>query len=193
MHLFLEGPVKAGKSTFLRKNLHIYSEFIGGFSCQRLWENGQPCGYRLVPADEQDLDAEFSPELAGIFTCHTRQLSMKDPSVFETLGVSLLKQAADKKLILLDEIGGSELLVPPFRQALYEVLDGPVPCIGVLKLPASAQFMQRASGYPAEVTAQNRVLRETLSHRQDVSLLPFSRENTARLQREIDCFLGGIF
>lgn len=193
MHLFLEGPVKTGKSTFLRNCLHIYMDRIGGFSCQRLWQDGSPCGYRLTPADETALDAEFSPDLSGIFTCHTNQVSKKDPSVFETLGVSLLEEAEKKDLILLDEIGGSELLVPDFRKTLYRILNGPVPCIGVLKLPASARFMQKMSGYPAEVSAYNLALREWLLQRPDVGIFTFSKESADSLHHEIQEFLERIF
>lgn len=162
MHLFLEGPVKTGKSTLLRQCIEPYIEKTGGFSSQRLWQDGRPCGYRLVPAENLRLDQPYEPGLPGIFTYHHQSDWRKDPAVFETLGVQLLSNLSDCELILLDEIGGSELLVPAFREKLYEVLSGPLPCIGVLKLSSKAAFMSRTSGYPGQVVDYNRQLREDL-------------------------------
>lgn len=193
MHLFLEGPVQTGKSTLLRECLAPYPKQLGGFSSQRLWQESLPCGYRLTPACEFHLDADYHPDLKGVFMYHFGEVSQKDPSVFQSYGVQLLKDAENSQLILLDEIGGSELLVPAFRNRLYQILSGPTPCIGVLKLSSKASFMSQAAGYPGEVVDCNLQLHEKLNQIPGCRILSFSRENRSYLKREIEKFLEEIF
>lgn len=193
MHLFLEGPVQTGKSTLIRECISPYMKEVGGFSSQRLWHEGKACAYRLVPPEELQLDRPYSRKLSGIFTGHIGELLLKDPSVFETLGVRLLSQSTEKSLILLDEIGGSELLVPAFREKLYQVLAGPVPCIGVLKLSSKASFMSRTTGYSGEVVEYNQQLRRDLKERFDAEILSFDRESLEDIRRQIEMFLERIF
>lgn len=193
MHLFLEGPVKTGKSTLIRRCIAPYMNRIGGFSSQRLWLKGKPCGYRLTGADVLDLDAPFDETLSGLFIWHTEQDSGKNPLVFETLGVRLLEEAKNSSLILLDEIGGSELAVPCFRTKLYEILEGSVPCIGVLKLASKASFMTKAAGYPDLVLDCNEQLRRDLTSRFHGSIYAYEPERQDFLEREIKSFLERIF
>lgn len=192
MHLFLEGPVKTGKSTLIRDCIAPYIDQIGGFSSQRLWRDGSPCGYRLAQADELDLDAAYCSELSNIFSYHNGQSFKKEPSVFEKQGVALLEQALGKPLVLLDEIGGSELLVPEFRQKLYEILAGTC-CIGVIKLADKAAFMSRTAGYPGKVVDYNLQLRKDLSEKFGAKILPYNIQKRDALKQEIEEFLEGIF
>lgn len=193
MHLFLEGPVQTGKSTLIRQCIAPYIGRIGGFSSQRLWQASRPCGYRLAPADELELDAAFAPDAPGIFLWHNRDSSYKDPSVFETLGVRLLEQSGDKPVILLDEIGGSELLVPAFRKKLYQILSGQTPCLGVIKLASKASFMSRAAGYSGEVVDYNLQLRSDLEKLFHGEICPFEQEHREEIKRKIELFLERIF
>lgn len=193
MHLFLEGPVQTGKSTLIRQCISPYMDQIGGFSSQRLWQNGRPRGYRLAPAGERALDAPLDLNVSGIFTCHSSQGSRKNPLVFEILGVELLEKAKGTSLILLDEIGGAELLVPAFRQKLYEILAGPVPCIGVIKLADKAGFMSRAAGYPGEVVDYNLQLRRDLTESFHGEICPFSPDRRNVIKHKIELFLERIF
>lgn len=193
MHLFLEGPVRTGKSTLIRQCIAPYIRQIGGFSCQRLWQDARPCGYRLAPADELALDAPFTPDAPGIFLRHSPQPPHKDLSVFDTLGVKLLEESEGRPLILLDEIGGSELLVPSFREKLYEILAGETPCIGVIKLSSKAGSMSRAAGYPGEIVDYNLQLRRELEERFGGEICLFQRERREELKSKIEVFLQRIF
>ena len=81
-----------------------------------------------------------------------------DPEVFVDAGVRFLENYRDCDLMLLDEIGGVELLVPPFKEKLYEVLESPVPCIGVLKGISNASSFSNK-----KVLAENTLLRDFLT------------------------------
>ena len=57
-----------------------------------------------------------------------------DWNVFSTLGVTALSLADDcRSPVILDEIGGIELLCPDFFASLEALLTGSVPIIGVIK------------------------------------------------------------
>ncbi|MEA4921932.1 MAG: nucleoside-triphosphatase [Eubacteriaceae bacterium] len=199
-HLFIEGPVQQGKSTLLRKCLEPYKDRLGGFSSQRLMRAGEiPAAYRITEAGDFCLQRESDLSLPGIFQIRTRDGSEKHPEIFSEFGVELLEAAKDKDLILLDEIGGSELLVPEFRENLYEILGGDVPCIGVIKLNEKARFMSAKAGYPKTVSEMNSRLRKDITERFDghiISILDMpdrSSNNYAILKKKIEEFLCGIF
>ena len=64
--------------------------------------------------------------------------------VFETFAVELLEQAKQCDYVVLDEIGGFEILTDSFLDALMELLKSEVPCIGVVKaLGAATRMIQR--------------------------------------------------
>ena len=158
---------------------------IGGFTVQRMHfptpgENKR-IGFRLMPAsapikahtcvtatDEDLLASEGvfklmsgSGKSPGSSQCGSRVKL----EVFETLGVQYIRQAIEDyrtgriSLVLLDEIGGHEMICVEFRQALYEILESDIPCIGVVKLQESARGMLRkhladATGNGASARAQ---------------------------------------
>ncbi|NLF46726.1 MAG: hypothetical protein GX578_00235 [Clostridiales bacterium] len=187
-HLFLEGQIRTGKSTLLRDCLRPYRDNIGGFCSQRLIdENGEAFAYRITDAGILDVEASYSPYLEHIFAIRSDKGAQKDMEVFEKCGVKLLKEARKKNLILLDEIGGSELLVPAFRDELYNVLGGDIPCIGVIKLNEKAKFMSREAGYPGIVADLNAQLRKDLIRRFDARIIPFDESS----KRDIEEFICG--
>ena len=132
---FLEGPFYAGKTSLLLRLIAPYRSAIGGFVTQRLTENGDKQAFCLTPASEADRPSlPLSPEQEErIFIREENGRYHKDLRVFETLGTALLRDTKGKKLFLLDEIGGMELLCEPFRETLFCLLKGGVLCIGVLK------------------------------------------------------------
>lgn len=171
--LFLEGPIQTGKSTLIRQALGNHIEDCGGFASQRLVDvSGETVGFRIGPAASTALTAPVSgfrpgpapvmsfadrpvlPEYlltgpegnvyTGVFKYFDRSGHLHtDQEIFEVLGVHYLLSSRNKPLILLDEIGGSELLSDTFRNALYDILASGIPCLGVLKQSEHARRLQR--------------------------------------------------
>lgn len=193
-HLFLEGPIQKGKSTLLREMLAPYMDEVGGFSSQRLLDSqGKTIAYRIGCAGNTSLTAPFHDNYDGIFRIITRRgTSLKYPEVFDNEGLTYLTQNTGKKLILLDEIGGAELLNYKFRNALYNVLAGDIPCIGVIKQEVKAKFMSATAGYEKTLLSYNKELRKSLIHKYNGRIFQFKR-NDAALRQEIEVFLCGIF
>lgn len=101
----------------------------------------------------------------GIFKLFTPTGAKVYDKVFETMGVRLMKQSFDAaksssptkadspeaalgnrrsiKLMLLDEIGGHELLNNEFRETLYAILESDIPSIGVIKHRENTKHMVR--------------------------------------------------
>lgn len=145
-HLFLSGPIQTGKSTILQKAIAPYRQYIGGFVSQRIKDNtGKTVGFRLADYEEYpELNIQYSSELEDIFMIH-EEFPVIDLSVFEKKGIDILRRTiSEKKILLLDEIGGIELKSEAFRNVLFSAFNS-IPCIGILKAPASAHNMQTNS------------------------------------------------
>lgn len=129
--LFLTGPIGCGKSTVLEQALGENLGRCGGFLTRRYRE---PALHFTLERPDGSFRQTFlsfpegQPRLA--------------PEVFSRDGVRLL----EGRVLVLDEIGGLELLVPEFREALYRVLESDVPVIGVLKGAGGASAMIRRLG-----------------------------------------------
>ncbi|MGN0704031.1 MAG: nucleoside-triphosphatase [Lentihominibacter sp.] len=193
-HLFLEGPIQKGKSTLLRELLSPYMNEVGGFTSQRLLDSeGKTVAFRIGSARNTPLTAPYDENYNGIFRVITTQgQSLKYPEVFENEGLRYLTNNKGKKLILLDEIGGAELLSYCFRKELYNLLSGDTPCIGVIKQEVKAKFMSATAGYEKNLLSYNRELRKLLISKYGGKILQFKR-NDENLKREIEDFLYRIF
>lgn len=122
-HLFLTGPMGCGKSTAIAQALGDKLQNAGGFLTRR---NGTDRLYFTLESPDG------SPK--EIFLDFTGGMPRLDLGVFEKLGAKLL--IGD--YLVLDEIGGAELLSPDFMAALEQALNSEVPILGVLKAEGPA-------------------------------------------------------
>lgn len=194
-HLFLEGPVQEGKSTLIRRLIGPFLDQIGGFSSQRLLDGtGTTVGFRIAPAAEAlNLTREYDRGLSNIFLHFDGSRAVKTPEVFAESALHYLTDFDGKKLILLDEIGGMELSVPTFRETLYQVLAGGIPCIGVLKLEEKNRHMCEQAVIDKSCLTWHQRLKRDMTERLDTELVPFSRSIEAEAERSIRTFLNQIF
>ena len=111
-------------------------EKAGGFlTVRQLGDDGDALAFWLRPPGN---------ESGQMIIDYSRQPYTMHPEVFETLGVELVKQARGYDYVILDEIGGFEILTDSFLNAMMELLRSEVPCIGVVKaLGAATRMIQR--------------------------------------------------
>ncbi|MDF3000315.1 MAG: hypothetical protein K0Q48_434 [Bacillota bacterium] len=194
-HLFLEGPVQEGKSTLIRRLIAPFLNQIGGFGSQRLLDGtGATVGFRITPAAEAvNLTREYDRGLSNIFLHFDGSRVVKTPEVFAEATLRYLTDFNGKKLILLDEIGGMELSVPAFRETLYQVLAGGIPCIGVLKLEEKNRHMCEQAVIDKSCLTWHQRLKTDMTERFDAELVPFSRSIKAEAERSVRTFLNQIF
>ena len=83
----------------------------------------------------------------------------------------LLNEAAYYPFAVLDEIGGFEMLIPQFRNALAELLNSDLPIIGVLKGPESALSIKHRFGLGDKFTMLTDNLRTVLTRDSDTVVL----------------------
>ena len=109
--------------------------------------DGVPMAYRLVSMDDVrhhksdseayflSVDAPYPNSVAESATNIFLWVAPRrfDANVFDTYGVDCLRNAGKNKIILLDEIGGVDLLSLGFRELITDMINGPTPCIGIMK------------------------------------------------------------
>jgi nucleoside-triphosphatase len=142
-HLFLTGPAGCGKSAAIRQTLGAALQGAGGFVTENTRDGGALLRCSLLPAAAAGGVEGFEPlpylDLSGMPPRH-------DNEVFRSDGVRLLREAAWYPFTVLDAIGGFELLIPQFREALAEILSSEQPIVGVLLDRKDASAMCRRLG-----------------------------------------------
>ena len=65
-HLFLEGPIRSGKSTLIKSCLKEFKGSLGGFSCKRYRDgSGDIRAFGLTGPDDFDVDGLYDPAVCG--------------------------------------------------------------------------------------------------------------------------------
>jgi len=164
--LFLTGAVGCGKSTAIATALGEALPKAGGFlTVRQVDEEGRAVAYWLKRPDGSDgqviIDYSAKP-----YTMH--------PEVFEDLGIRLLEEAKRYDYVILDEIGGFEVLSDGFLAALTAFLRSDIPCIGVMKGVAPASKMIQKLGLGDAYVQRAEALRRWM--RQDENTLLYECE-----------------
>ena len=163
--LFLEGPIGIGKTSLLMRCMGPLRMTAGGFIVRRLLgEDGRVKGFSLTPPSASELPSlPYSRDAANIFIEHTVDGSVRRPGALEDGILSLLADSGMKRLIILDEIGGVELLNPRIAARIAEVLASGVPCAGVFKARENARNMASGLGLPTEYFDRYEEMRSRLT------------------------------
>jgi len=137
-NLFLTGSVGCGKSTSIAAALADKLPRAGGFLTVRQKDDtGRAVAYWLQRPDGSDrqiiIDYSGKP-----YTMHME--------VFEGFAAALLDEAKRYDYVILDEIGGFEVLSDAFMAALMSLLESEIPCIGVMKGAGPASKMIQKLG-----------------------------------------------
>lgn len=161
--LFLTGASGIGKSTAILDALGDHLSRAGGFlTVRERNEAGKVQRFHLVSPDRRQ---------QGTFLDFTGGGNPADLTVFKTLGAELLEQAAGYPFTVLDEIGGIELLVPEFAEALDEFLKSGAPCIGVMKGFGPASMLIERMGLGEQYVKAHQALYDRLRNDPDTLLL----------------------
>ena len=167
-HLFLSGPAFSGKSRLIREQLGRNLQNAGGF-CTELCKapDGSVLGCAMIPTAAaggvEGLEQEFFLDMRSFPPSH-------DSEVFRSLGVRLLEEAAWYPFAILDEIGGIDLIIPQFRNALDSLLNSELPILGVIKSREDSEQMRRLLGPGSRFTAFSDRLFERLAGDPDTEL-----------------------
>lgn len=149
--LFLTGPIGCGKSTAITLGLGGRRDRLKGFVTLREGQTPKPERFWLETLPKRE---------RAVFLDLTGEKPQIDLRVFSGLGV----QSLQKGPLLLDEIGGIELLCPEFLEALEDALSGDAPVLGVIKAPGSslalARYLNLTEQYLAAADRLRRLLEQ---------------------------------
>lgn len=158
-HILICGDPGIGKSTLLDRLLLEDGRPVSGFRTKKLSPDADGIAeVILYPA--WDLSRSGRKRI-GI--CRDRILETY-PQVFETLGVSLIREARQGTVLLMDELGRMESEAPAFQRAVLEALEGTVPVYAAVKSLTGVPFLDRVreSG-TADLFRINRENRDALT------------------------------
>lgn len=147
--LFLTGPIGCGKSTAIASALGERITRCGGFVTRRYREPRLHFTMESLDRKRAETFLDFADGKPEIHL-----------SVFS--GAPL-----QGKVLVLDEIGGIELLNPDFTAALEAVLRGDTPILGVIKGDGPAGALVEALGLTVEYARAASRLREQLCSDRD--------------------------
>ena len=163
-NLFLTGSVGCGKSTSIASALGDHLPKAGGFLTVRQKDDtGRAIAYWLKRPDGSDGQVIIQYQQKP-YTMHLE--------VFENFGVELVKKAREYDFVILDEIGGFEVLSDSFMEALMELLKSDIPCIGVVKGAGPASKMIQKLGLGDAYVERAEMLRQWM--RQDADTVLYS-------------------
>ena len=143
-HLFLTGPIGCGKSTAIANALGDNIARCGGFLTRRYREPYLQFTLESPDGTVKETFLDFSSGNPKV-----------DLSVFS-------KACLQGKILVLDEIGGIELLNPSFSSALESVLSSDVPILGVMKGEGPAGALIKKLGLTEEYKCAFDQLRKQL-------------------------------
>lgn len=171
LHTFLTGEVQVGKSTIIRRWLQAHPGLrVGGFwTVPGAVGEGGGDAVHIVPAGGNPVLTVENRIMFrwGDWPNRTREFF---PHVFDSVGVSLLRDDGEKDILIMDEIGFTEDSAVLFQQAVLEKLEGDTPILGVVRaLPGVLTDAVRAhpKSRIVTVTRENReeVLEQLLARK----------------------------
>src|SRR5690554_432359 len=134
--LFLTGRPRCGKTTLLRTQVQGF-ESLGGFAVQRLIKRGQTWAFRMLDLAEEPYvpQLESNKAFADIVIYMKSQDKWQgDRSVFDEKGSRALEKClVTQPLVIMDELGIFEREALAFQASVRNVLDSPLPVLGVIK------------------------------------------------------------
>lgn len=189
--LFLQGDSQIGKSTLILESILPFLPVITGFLSQRLIKYGQTKAFCLTPIELAASSlVMYDAGIPNIFLENTLGKWQKNEEVFRTYGVKLLSNLTGKQLVVLDEIGGMELLVEPFREKLYEVLSSDIPCIGVIKSHKNKSTMNKSVDLEEKYTVLYEKLYSDIEKTFDGIIIDANVNSIGFLKKSIRTFLN---
>ncbi len=192
MYLFLQGPPRVGKSTILRNALIPYREKVAGLMTQRLFQDGNICGFRACAIGGEalpELEAEYRAGLDGVFLYKGNSF----PSVLEDAIARARDLCGENgcELILLDEIGGIELMSPAFMEPLNEILNLGKPLTGTVKSHENLTHTARMLNLPDDILRESENLHRKL--KQNGRVLTVTRERLGWAAKEVESFVSRVW
>ncbi len=194
MHLFIQGERGIGKSTLLRQALLRYERRLQGFVEQRLLADGKRVGFRAVAlaGSFPPAEAEYTGQEAGVFMLKgQRNMAVLEETIAKVERDSHCAEkavpGAQPSLLVLDEIGGAELLSDAFTGTLWRLLESGIPCLGVWKSKENLAHTASVFGLPKTLMERHQEMERRLS--QAACIITLDAGNREQVKQSIMDFI----
>lgn len=187
-HLFLTGSSGNDRSAIIISALGAKLKYAGGY--MTLGAKNEFCGIEGVDLMPAAAAAGISGlERARILSFENGAL-VHNNEVFREVGVRLLQEAQYYPFAVLDEFGGFDLIIPQFREALLEVLNSDLPCIGVMMSEDEGENLRAVLGLGEKYTAFRRALKTALENDADTLVLDVDSEDDDQIIRTLQSWIS---
>lgn len=154
--ILLTGVPGVGKTTVARKVAEMLGHAAGGFYTEETREKGKRTGFDIITLDGRraalsraNKKSRYRVGKYGV-----------DVESIEHIAVPAIEHAiAERKVIIIDEIGKMELFSEKFRESVTNAFNAPNPVLAVIMLkphPFADSIKQRTDTRIIEVTVSNR-------------------------------------
>lgn len=186
-HLFLTGVSGIGKTTIIRQALGSAAGYAGGFITERVTDgDGRVEGFDLYPASAAiGHDGFDGLRFLDLGTTPPR----KDNEVFRESAAQMLREAGFYPFVMLDEIGGFEMLIPQFRNELAQLLNSDAPIIGVIKGAENAEELRTSFGLGEKFTMLTDNLRAVLANDEDTVVIEVKQRGDETARRIVEAWV----
>ncbi len=186
-HLFLTGVSGIGKTTIIRQALGSAAGYAGGFITERVADgDGSVEGFDLYPAaaaiGHDGFDGQRFLDLGTV-------PPQKDNEVFRESAAQMLREAEYYPFVMLDEIGGFEMLIPQFRNELAQLLNSDAPIIGVIKGAENAEELRASFGLGEKFTMLTDNLRAVLANDEDTVVIEVKQRGDETAKRIVEAWV----
>lgn len=159
-HIFITGKIQTGKSTTINRALENHNLILGGYrTVSSLRDRYYDSYVHMLRVDRYE---PLAPHNRALYrqVIYGRTYFHINHEIYEEKGVSLLRNLPDDcQLVLIDEIGKREKYCTKFRQALWDILDGDIPVLGVVQIRPDG-FLDKIRNHPkvelVTLTEENR-------------------------------------